>query len=228
MPTLPATPSGFPAKTRTLKYAIWSWMACATLSVLFYSEIPLLRQAQEQTRLHALGWILIPHAIAGTIALLTGPTQFSTRLRRQHAALHRGLGRLYVGAVLLAAPLAVLSTLFSRYPRAYYFQIAIAVQAGAWIVTTTAGLIAAIGRRLPAHRDWMTRSYAVTFTFVATRVLQPIPAWNRLGRFWFAVSIVLFTLCAVLLPQLMRLAQGRGRAQHAGTQANGSRYRPAK
>jgi Predicted membrane protein (DUF2306) len=177
-------------------------MAAATLSVAFYSEIPLLHQTAERRHLHELRWMLIPHAIAGTIAFLSGPFQFSTRLRRRHPRFHRMLGRLYVGAVFLAAPLAILSTAFHNYPKAIYFQTAIAIQGGAWFVTTAVALIAAVRRRIPQHRMWMIRSYAVTFTFIGTRVLQPVPGWNHLGRFWFAVAIVCITALACVTPQL--------------------------
>ncbi|MBB5056015.1 hypothetical protein HDF16_000684 [Granulicella aggregans] len=179
-------------------------MLLATLSVLFYSEIPLFRQPQEKIQLHALRWILIPHAIAGTFALIGGPFQFSRRLRQHHRELHRIAGRLYAASVGLAAPLAVLSTAYSHYPKAIYFKVAIVFQAAAWVITTGCGIYAAMRRRFAVHRVWMVRSYAVTFTFVATRVLQPIPAWNHLGRFWFAAAIICITCLALLVPQIGR------------------------
>jgi len=185
-----------------LKYALWSVMGLATISVTFYSEIPLLGQAQERAQLHALRWILIPHAIAGLFALLSGPFQFSNRLRSRRRDIHRLLGRLYVGAVLVAAPLAILSTTYARYPKSTYFKIAIGIQGTAWIITTVVAVVTALGRRFALHREWMIRSYAVTFTFIATRVLQPIPAWNRMGRAGFATAIVCITFLAVLIPQI--------------------------
>lgn len=187
------------------KYALWIVMAAASISVFFYSEVPLLQKAEERAHLHALRWLLITHAIAGTIAFLTGPTQFSTRLRRRSIRLHRVLGRIYVASVLLAAPLAIWSTAYADYPKAIYFQTAIAVQGTAWFATTAIAFIAAIRRHIATHRQWMVRSYALTFTFVGTRVLQPIPAWNRLGRFGFAAAIVCITITALFVPQIARL-----------------------
>jgi hypothetical protein len=192
------------AKRSWSKYILWSLMAAATISVIFYSEVPLLQKGEEQARLHMLRWILIPHAVAGTIALISGPFQFSTWLRRRHLRFHRVLGRVYIGSVFVAAPLAILSTAYHDFPKAIYFQTAIAVQGGAWFITTAVALWAAMSRRIALHREWVVRSYAVTFTFVLTRVLQPIPAWNRLGRFWFAAAIVIITGLAVLTPQMAR------------------------
>jgi hypothetical protein len=68
--------------------------------------------------------------------------------------------------------------------------------------------MAAVRRRIVQHREWMVRSYAVTFTFVGTRVLQPIPAWNHLGRLGFAAAIVCITFLAVLVPQTARMLRG--------------------
>jgi Predicted membrane protein (DUF2306) len=196
-------------RTRWKKYTLWIVMASAILSVIFYSEIPLLHQARERAHLHDLRWILIPHAVAGCLALLSGPIQFSNRLRRRHLRFHRIVGRLYVGSVFIAAPLAILSTIYNHdYPESIYFMVAIAVQGGAWAITTGVALIAALGRRIAQHREWMIRSYAVTFTFVGTRVLQPIPAWNHLGRFGFAAAIVCVTLVAVLVPQIASFMGG--------------------
>jgi len=193
---------------RRFSYTMWTMMALATISVTFYSEVPLLHQPQERAVLHDLRWILIPHALAGTAALILGPFQFSTKLRGRNPALHRIVGRFYVICVLIAAPLAILSTTYARYPKATYFKIAIAIQATAWMVSTAVGFTLAVRRRIASHRKWMIRSYAVTFTFVATRMFQPIPAWNHLGRFGFASAIVCFTLLALITPQIASVLPG--------------------
>jgi hypothetical protein len=218
-PVSPKTSGG-----RRLFYALWTVMALATISVIFYSEIPLLRQPQERVALHALRWILLPHAIAGTTAFICGPLQFSSRVRRRSLAVHRIVGRLYVVSVLIAAPLAVLSTIYAHYPKAMYFKIAIGVQATAWAGSTLVGFILAVRRRIAMHREWMIRSYAVTFTFVATRMFQPIPAWNHLGRFGFASAIVCFTLVALLTPQIASIL----RSLVVGTTAYKTRSKTSK
>jgi Predicted membrane protein (DUF2306) len=212
MPLIPSSPVlTLPLeRRRRAKYWAWSAMAAAAVSVIIYSEIPLLRQADEKAHLEALRWILIPHIVAGTAAFLTGPWQFSSRLRGRYLEVHRLLGRIYVGSVFIAAPLAVWSTAYADYPKAIYFQVAIAIQGGAWALTTGIAFLAAVKRQIMTHRSWMIRSYAVTFTFVGTRVLQPIPAWNHLGRFKFAVAIVCITGLATLVPQIMRFLRWPG------------------
>ena len=69
------------------------------------------------------------------------------------------------------------------------------MQAAAWIVCTTAAFITARNRQFAQHRQWMIRSYAVTFTFVSSRVLNLWPRyWSHLGDTLSAVGVIAFTL----------------------------------
>src|SRR4051794_19186150 len=62
--------------------------------------------------------------------------------------------------------------------------------------------LTAYNRQFRQHREWMIRSYGVTFTFILTRVLQPIPAWNRHSEAGFAIEIIIITFLAVLVPEI--------------------------
>ena len=177
-------------------------MAAMTLSVIFYSEIPLLRQTKERAYLSTIPWLIIPHVIGGVTALLSGPLQFSSRIRRRNPKFHRVLGRIYVLSVFIAAPLAVIMSNHRHDPRAIHFVAANIVQAGTWLLVTAAAFLTARNRHFQQHREWMIRSYAVTFTFVGTRVLQPIPAWNRHSEAGFAMEIIVITFMAILIPDI--------------------------
>ena len=177
-------------------------MAVATISVIFYSEIPLLHQTKERVYLSTIPWLIIPHVLCGITALLIGPVQFSSRLRRHNPKFHRVFGRIYVSSVFIAAPLAVIMANHRHDPHAIHFVAANVVQAGTWIVATAAAFLTARNRYIQQHREWMVRSYALTFTFVGTRVLQPIPAWNRHSEAGFAMEIIVITFLAVLIPDL--------------------------
>jgi uncharacterized membrane protein len=185
-----------------LKPALWAAMGAMTLSVILYSEVPLLRQAKEQAYLSTIPLLIVPHVLAGITALLSGPLQFSSRLRRSNPKFHRVLGRIYVISVFIAAPLAIIMSNHRHDPRAVHFVAANIIQAGTWVITTAAAFLAARNRYFQQHREWMIRSYAVTFTFVGTRVLQPIPFWNRHGEAGFAMEIVVITFLAILIPDI--------------------------
>jgi uncharacterized membrane protein len=184
------------------KYLLWAVLGAMTISVTLYSEIPLLRQAKERAYLSTILLLIIPHIVAGMAALLIGPLQFSSRVRRRSPRFHRVLGRVYVIAVFIAAPLGMVLANHRHDPRAIHFTAAVFVQSGTWMITTAAAFLTARNGHFQQHREWMIRSYAVTMTFVGTRVLQPIPAWNRHSEAGFAMEILFITFMAVLIPDI--------------------------
>jgi uncharacterized membrane protein len=190
------------ALRRRLKALLWVAMGGMTISVVLYSEVPLLSQVKERAYLGTIPFLIIPHVLAGITALLIGPLQFSSRIRRGSPRFHRALGRVYVGSVFIAAPLAVILSNHRHDPRAIHFVVANILQAGTWITATGAAFLAARNRNFRQHFEWMVRSYAVTFTFVGTRVLQPLPAWNRHSEAGFAIEIIIITFMAILIPDL--------------------------
>lgn len=199
----PKTVVSTPATSgRRWKIALWAVLGAMTLSVLLYSEVRIFRQAQLRAYYSTILLILVPHIAGGCLALLSGPLQFSSRLRRRYPRFHRVLGRCYVCSVFVAAPLAIVLSNHRHDPRAKYFVAATVVQAGTWIVTTACAFVTARNRQIQQHREWMVRSYALTFTFVATRVLQPIPAWNRHSEAGFAMEIIVIVLLSILVPDI--------------------------
>ena len=146
------------------KWALWVVMGIITLSlftVFEYSNYP-----NSHDRFWDERYILVPHIVFGLIALLAGPFQFSSRFRQRNLALHRLLGKVYVVSVLIAAPLGFILTL-KRPP---LLEFAVGVQASLWFLTTIVAFVTARNRQINHHRQWMVRSYAVTFFFVSDRV----------------------------------------------------------
>jgi hypothetical protein len=111
------------------KYALWASMGAMTISVVLYSEVRLLRQAQERAYISTIPWLIIPHVVAGVTAFLSGPLQFSSRLRQRNPAFHRALGRVYVISVMVAAPLAIVLANHRHDPRAIHWVAANVIQA---------------------------------------------------------------------------------------------------
>jgi uncharacterized membrane protein len=190
------------ATNRWLKPALWSVMGLMTLSVIRYSEYPIFRQAQEQAYLKTIPFLIIPHVICGVAAFIIGPFQFSGRLRRRYLKLHRVLGRVYVGSVFIAASFAMVLANHRHQPDGGHFALATRIQASAWIITTAAAFLTARNRQIQQHREWMVRSYAVTFTFIGTRLFSPLQDWHRLGEAFFAMEIITVTLLAILVPDI--------------------------
>ena len=183
------------------KTILWTSLGLTVLFVFITSEVLLITDypMYHAYRLQIIAdrGLLIPHTLAGTLALLIGPIQFSSRIRQRYLRLHRVLGRIYVISVFVGAATGV-ALAWGRpgLPGT-------SMQAAAWIVCTTAAFISARNRQITQHRQWMARSYAVTFTFVSSRVLNLVPAyWSHLGDVLSAVGVIAFTLASLLIVDL--------------------------
>jgi uncharacterized membrane protein len=199
---LPPSPSRSISKSRSRsKTIIWVSLGLTALFVFITSEVLLITDypMYHAYRLQVIADrnLLIPHTLAGIFALLIGPINFSSRIRQRYLKLHRILGRVYVISVFIGS----------------FTGIALAwgrpglpgtsMQAAAWMVCTTAAFITARNRHLIQHRQWMARSYAVTFTFVSSRVLNLVPAyWSHLGDVLSAVGVIAFTLASLLIVEI--------------------------
>jgi uncharacterized membrane protein len=189
-----------PASPWTTKHTLWLLLGLAALFVFITNEVFLVTDYpmyhQYRVKLIADRYLLFPHALCGTLALLSGPLQFSTRLRQRYLPFHRVLGRVYVVSVLGAAVMAI--TISAGNP----LMSGTTVQASAWIICTLAAFLTARNRHIAQHRQWMVRSYAVTFSFITLRILNIWPPYWNLSDATNVVVIISTTFGSVLLADL--------------------------
>jgi hypothetical protein len=136
--------------------------------VFLFLEVPLLLGLDSQwtARVESYAWILHVHATCGVIALFGGALQFVPLVRNAHPALHRAIGYGYLGATVVAGPLAVWIAIRHAEPAE---GLAAVAQAVLWLFTTATAFLAIRSRDVATHQLWMARSYALTFTFVLHR-----------------------------------------------------------
>jgi hypothetical protein len=189
------------ARRSRFKTILWVAIGLTVLFVFITSEVLLVTDypMYHAYRLQVIAdrHLLIPHTLAGTIALLAGPLQFSTQLRQHHLQIHRVLGRLYAVSVFVGSFTGIaLAAGRPGLPGTF-------MQAAAWMVCTAAAIILARNRQIAKHREWMIRSYAVTLTFITSRVLNLWPRyWSHLGDSLAAVGVIAFTLASLLIVEL--------------------------
>jgi uncharacterized membrane protein YozB (DUF420 family) len=111
---------------------------------------------------------LITHISGGIVALVCGTLQLWTGLRQRAMRFHRWTGRLYLVGVSIGIIGAFLMTL-STTPKS--FGVALRGLAIGWLLTTGIAWAAILRGRVAMHKEWMVRSYLVTFAFVTFRVL---------------------------------------------------------
>jgi uncharacterized membrane protein len=119
-------------------------------------------------RIAAYKTLLILHGIGGTTALLTGASQFSSRIRRTRTALHRTLGKVYIGAVCFSAPIALYIGTGPLEPVS--IRVEQIFQAGLWCVSALVAWASIRSGQIAIHKAWMMRSYGFTLIFVLSRV----------------------------------------------------------
>lgn len=124
-------------------------------------------------------WWLIAHIGGGSLALSMGLLQFSSTIRRRFIKAHRWMGRLYLIGVLVGSIGAAYMGLMVSPLRG--FGISLEFLALAWVVTSLMAYTAVRRRQTAAHREWMTRSYVVTFGFVLFRLATRNHIFHSLG-----------------------------------------------
>ena len=158
---------------RRPKTAVFVAVGAMTLYVLYHNERFLIEPKNPIWRHYAeIAFWLVPHAVAGTCALLLAPLQFSERLRKRYTTAHHIVGRVYVIGALVLAPLGAFGQYYAERsggPRE--FTTLAVVDAAMLMTTTLVAYLFAIRRRITQHRQWMTRSYAVALVFFEGRLL---------------------------------------------------------
>lgn len=199
------------------KYLLFAFIALMIAYVLQHNESFLLNDADPVwEHYQPIKWWLLPHGIAGAIAIFLAISQFSSRIRARHITVHRTLGRIYVGLVVVAAPLGVfIQHLNERTGDPRSFTIAAAVDASLWLLATAMAFWCIKSRRIEQHRQWMTRSFAMALVFLEVRVILGITGWETLGV--AAVETVVWSCVAIAYPlaDLTLLIEDRLRTRNA-------------
>ena len=115
------------------------------------------------------------HLISALPVIAGAPLQFIPSLRNSRPALHRLIGRFYVGGALLAALLAIyLGGIVGEYEGS---RLSIVLLAATWIFFTLAAWRCAVNRNFAAHRQFMIRSYGMALVLVWLRLMYQLQDW---------------------------------------------------
>jgi uncharacterized membrane protein len=159
---------------------------------------------------------LLLHISSGMVALLIGPWQFSQRLRQRHLRLHRVMGRTYLIAVACGSAAGFYLALTTTFGWAW--GTSLAALAFAWAITGAMAFYAIRQRQIQIHREWMIRSYVVTFAFVTFRVLNDMgptshlqPPIDRAITFVWACWVIPLLVAEVILQSISIRNQARQR-----------------
>ena len=112
---------------------------------------------------------VIVHVSGGFIALLAGLFQLWSGLNGRAMGTHPLTGRLYVGGVLLGSAGAIALS-FTSSVYGFAWGVSLFMLAIAWLAITGTAIHLIRRRNVIAHKQWMIRSYILTFGFVTFRI----------------------------------------------------------
>lgn len=143
----------------------------------FRSDINFLLEKQDVVYNIAWRSSFYVHITGGMLALLIGPFQFVPRLRKRNIALHRKLGKLYIGSILfVGGPSGLFMAFYAE--GGWFSSLGFAVMAVLWLVTTYLAYETVRKGDIVDHRAWITRSFALTFAAVTLRLYVPLASWG--------------------------------------------------
>jgi uncharacterized membrane protein len=152
-----------------VKWAFFGLMALFVLMVLGVDERFWLNPADPHWKhIAPVKYLLMLHGLGGVTALTAGAFQMSSRIRRTRTALHRTLGKVYLGAVSISAPVALYMGTSSLEPVS--IRVEQIFQGGFWLASAWIAYACIRSGLMPLHKAWMMRSYAFTLIFVTSRV----------------------------------------------------------
>jgi hypothetical protein len=157
---------------------------------------------------------LLLHIGAGIVALLTAPFQFWSGNRRMPMAVHRWIGRVFVGGVAAGSVGALYLAITTTFGWAFGF--ATMMMNLAWVSTTAMAYYAIRRRLIAVHKEWMIRAYAITFAFVTIRLFSDVLPTSQLAGKELAITLpwaswALPLLAIELILQLKQIHNARER-----------------
>jgi hypothetical protein len=152
------------------------------------------------------GWLLL-HIVGGIIALLTGPVQLWLGLSDRGMEWHRRMGIGYMTGVAIGSLGAFYLSTHTDF--GWVFGAGLFALATAWVTTTTLAYLAIKRSLIDQHKEWMIRSYVVTFAFVTFRVVQPALAAAHIGTPLEQLAAASWACWAVPLLITEAVIQGR-------------------
>ncbi|MGQ0511879.1 MAG: DUF2306 domain-containing protein [Betaproteobacteria bacterium] len=149
-------------------------LGVAAYALAMYAAVPLgkflhpdMRAAFEANRA-----VVYVHVFASSVALILGPFQFMDKLRARRIALHRWMGRIYLGVGVLAGGLAGLHMSLYAFG-GIVSQLGFGALALGWLYTGLRAYLAIRARDITSHRRWMVRNFALAFGAVTLRLWLP-------------------------------------------------------
>jgi uncharacterized membrane protein len=188
-----------------LKWSFFGVIGLCFLLVLWVDERFWFHAATDPhlRRIAAYKGMLILHGLGGATALAAGTLQMSSRIRRAKPALHRLLGKIYIGAVCFSAPIALYVGI--GLPEPATIQVEQFFQAGLWAGCALIAWACIRSGQMALHKTWMMRSYGFTLVFILSRV--PDAFISHYSDQFLSDMLWSLVIAALIAPELIQTTQ---------------------
>ncbi|GHJ48092.1 hypothetical protein Cs7R123_54340 [Catellatospora sp. TT07R-123] len=177
------TATAAPVRVRR-KVGFW-WFALSAAAIAVFAALPYLTSslpslaeadnglaANYAHRPATVQFALYAHIVGAALALLLSPLQFAARLRERAPRLHRVVGRTVFGAIMVGGAAGLVLAPFSSAGIAG--TLGFGALAVLWVGSAVTALRAIRGGDVEAHRQWMVRTFALTYAAVTLRLWLPV------------------------------------------------------
>ena len=169
-------------------------------------------------------WLIV-HVLGGTLALFLGPVQFWLGLSEYSRRWHRVLGVVYIMCVAASSTSAI--SLASATDFGWVFKTGMMTLAFVWIGTTGLAVTAICRSLIQQHKEWMIRSYVVTFSFVFFEAIGQVLDLAKIGTTTERLIVASWLSWSVPLVITEAFLQGRKMFQSSAGTARSSTPRNA-
>lgn len=136
-------------------------------------------------------WLFV-HVVCGLLATFIGAVQFIPTVRRTRPALHRGLGKTYVGCIVVST--CVSFYLVSTATLGLVYVTGLTCLGIVWLGCTLMAYFSIRKKNIEMHREWMIKSYVLTLAFVCFRSVEDVLALMNIGDF-FSRKVLMAWAC---------------------------------
>ncbi len=145
--------------------------------------------------------VVLTHAWGGVAMLIFGAGALYIGWTRRQFRYHRWFGYAYLSIGGIGALFALVASIIAAHKPASLY-IATGTLAAAWLAFAAMAWRAARNRRFESHRQWMIRSYVLSWTFVGCRLATMVDFYPWLGQESVTAAIWVNWVVPILLCEI--------------------------